>query len=243
MLNETHKIVIQNNWPFLGIEKKDHYSKVMDYEITNLGTDGKFLHPITLKYFNVNGNYLQPNTLMDFPFQYQGNSSIKSRNGYRWTALYNKESGIYDEVEMEVYERTYENQNEEILIRTEKYYVIKDEVVECYINFVKKHLEEDMENQAQRWLEKNFKEKKYIEISEFNKLSWYKAIDKLDGKYFWILNEYHTTCGNISVILYNTVDGNGDLYLPDRLKGLVIGKGGFNIKQISRKYDIDFKIK
>lgn len=246
-ITETHKIVKMEPWSSK-VEEKDRLAKYkdssyqsIDYQLTNLGDDGKFIHPTILSNFRINGNYAHPEDFLGFKFEYQGGSSIKSRCGYRWTAFYNLESGIYEEVEMDVMEKDFKTEVEKE-IGKEKYYVIKSDIVEKYIDFVKKYLNRDMLKQAQEWLDKNFKDKMYIEVKEFNKFPWYDVVDDLDGKYFWILNEYRTTCGNKSVIIYSTRDGDENLKIADNIKGLVIGKGGSNIKELQRKYGIKFKI-
>lgn len=250
-IQETHKIVKVNHsiFPFKRIVEKDKLLKYKDssyieikYDLTDLGDDGKFIHPNHIRNNRINGNYTHPEDFLGFKFEYQSKSSIKSRNGYRWTAFYNINSGIYEEVEMDVYVYEQDEDGDVKEIIKEKYYVIKDDVVEKYIDFVKSYLKSDMLKQAEEWLNRNLKDKMYVEIREFNKLSWYDVVDDLDGKYFWILNEYNTTCGNKSVIIYSTRDGDENLKIADNIKGLVIGKGGSNIKELQRKYGIKFKI-
>ena len=96
--------------------------------------------------------------------------------------------------------------------------------------------------------------KLYLNVERFNKseLGWavlryeVDTFQKDDTVYkVLLLHEYTTHCGNTTacfIILKEPVPNVLTLQVPQKYMGLLIGKGGENIKNVQRKYNIKIKL-
>lgn len=76
-------------------------------------------------------------------------------------------------------------------------------------------------------------------IDEANKEIWFNILDKVDGKYFYILSTYETTRGNTTLYLAPI---KPIIEVPKPYIGIIIGKKGSNIKKVQEKYGCKISI-
>jgi hypothetical protein len=198
-------------------------------EIYNEIYIGGDYYPYDYGFKFLSGDYPCPPDFHGEKFAMKGNSGIAAMRS--WTIPI-----PIVELEIEVTSSLYS-----VNLTGEKY-VIKAyalDFIEELDKFLKEFKLQHNLAEGKKELNKNFANSTYCVIREFNKTRIFLALPYLEGKECLVLHKYRTTCGNLTVLLHKV---QSELSIPDNYKGLVIGKGGSNIKELQNKYKINFKI-
>jgi hypothetical protein len=180
-------------------------------------------------------SYPKPPAFEGQEFRYIGNSGIPSRNNWHIDLPIVKEKVVVYEIdkyipsEVVTHTISVESLPEPTEVELEFY---DADTLRRYNEFIRDY-------KFQTSLAAAPKVNEFMEVKEANKDKWYDFIEYLDGKDFLVLNKYVTTRGNVTLLLHPVSDV---LKVPDGYKGIVIGKGGSNIKALCQRYGRKFKV-
>lgn len=162
-----------------------------------------------------------------------GNSSIRERNGF----MIEPELQFVD---IPIWYVEFRDGVQQAAVLTEEFKYVDP----AYVEGLTKKIQSSVERQTIEYIRRAilpnlFKDSDIEIIHEFNKSVLSKCVKYFDGKDFFVLHTYTTHCGNDTVIL--SLPKN-KLSVPSSHKGLIIGKGGENIKRLEKKYKIKINL-
>lgn len=220
----------------INIENIEDVIELVEYTLKYKNFDGEekeefYFSPSIFKWGItwLSGEYPKPPNFHDKEWELVGNSGILSRRSWHIDSIPIEKIGINKK----------NNWNDKHPIK-EEIYILNYDFAREVAKFLKEFKVSIDEQRAREELKEIFQDSCFAIKSEFNK-TWVARAPQLDGKEYFILHEYLTTCHNSTVLLYKA-DGTNMLNIPTDDKGLVIGKRGENIKRISQKYGKFFKI-